>query len=71
MAIKDPKGGLTAEGRRYFARKTGAQLKPGVKGATVSLDAKQARIAFDASQVSAETLAEAINRAGYKAVPTA
>jgi len=44
---------------------------PGVKGATVSLDAKQARIAFDASQVSAETLAEAINRAGYKAVPTA
>lgn len=33
MAIKDPKGGLTAEGRRYFARKEGAHLKPGVKGA--------------------------------------
>jgi hypothetical protein len=32
MAIKDPKGGLTAEGRRYFARKEGAHLKPGVKG---------------------------------------
>jgi hypothetical protein len=33
MAIKDPKGGLTAEGRAYFARKEGANLKPGVKGA--------------------------------------
>lgn len=32
MAIKDPQGGLTAEGRRYFARKEGAKLKPGVKG---------------------------------------
>lgn len=32
MPIKDPKGGLTAEGRRYFARKEGAHLKPGVKG---------------------------------------
>ena len=30
---KDPKGGLTAEGRRYFAKKEGAHLKPGVKGA--------------------------------------
>jgi hypothetical protein len=32
MAIKDPKGGLTAEGRRYFERKEGAHLKPGVRG---------------------------------------
>ena len=31
--IKDPKGGLTAAGRRYFKRKEGANLKPGVKGA--------------------------------------
>lgn len=28
---KDPKGGLTAAGRRKFAEKDGAQLKPGVK----------------------------------------
>lgn len=28
---KDPEGGLTAAGRREFARKEGAQLKPGVK----------------------------------------
>lgn len=28
---KDPKGGLTAAGRRAFKRKEGAQLKPGVK----------------------------------------
>jgi hypothetical protein len=32
MSIKDPSGGLTSEGRRYFARKEGAHLKPGVKG---------------------------------------
>ena len=30
---KDPKGGLTAAGRQYFAKKEGAHLKPGVKGA--------------------------------------
>lgn len=29
--IKDPKGGLTAAGRRKFKRETGANLKPGVK----------------------------------------
>ena len=29
---KDPKGGLTAEGRKYFAEKEGAHLKPGVTG---------------------------------------
>jgi len=31
MPIKDPKGGLTAEGRAYFKRKEGANLKPGVR----------------------------------------
>lgn len=31
--IKDPKGGLTAAGRRHFKEKEGADLKPGVKGA--------------------------------------
>jgi len=30
--LKDPKGGLTAAGRRAYARATGAELKPGVKG---------------------------------------
>ena len=30
--LKDPKGGLTAAGRRHFKRKEGANLKPGVKG---------------------------------------
>jgi hypothetical protein len=29
---KDPRGGLTAAGREYFAKKEGAHLKPGVKG---------------------------------------
>lgn len=28
---KDPKGGLTAAGRRAFAKKQGAHLRPGVK----------------------------------------
>lgn len=30
--LRDPKGGLTAAGRRFFARTEGANLKPGVKG---------------------------------------
>jgi hypothetical protein len=30
-ATKNPKGGLTAAGRREYARKEGAHLKPGVK----------------------------------------
>ena len=29
---KDPKGGLTAEGRRYFKEKEGLNLRPGVRG---------------------------------------
>ncbi|WP_239462000.1 DUF6321 domain-containing protein [Occallatibacter savannae] len=31
-AEKDPNGGLTAEGRKAFARKEGSHLRPGVKG---------------------------------------
>ena len=30
---KDPEGGLTAEGRKMFARKEGSHLRPGVTGA--------------------------------------
>ena len=30
--LRDPKGGLTAAGRRHFARTQGARLKPGVRG---------------------------------------
>lgn len=29
---KDPRGGLTPQGRAYFARKEGAHLQPGVQG---------------------------------------
>ena len=29
---RDPRGGLTAIGREYYAKKDGARLKPGVKG---------------------------------------
>ena len=29
---KDPRGGLTAKGRAYFAKKEGSHLKPGVTG---------------------------------------
>lgn len=31
--LKDPRGGLTAAGRRAFAKKDGSKLKPGVKKA--------------------------------------
>lgn len=46
------------------------EQQAGVKGCSVSLDLKQARIAHDADQVSAETLAETVQAAGYKASPT-
>lgn len=29
---RDPKGGLTAEGRKYFNKKEGSHLRPGVQG---------------------------------------
>ena len=32
-AGKDPKGGLTVQGRKFFKEKEGSNLKPGVKGA--------------------------------------
>ena len=31
-ALKNPKGGLPAAGRAYFAKKEGSHLKPGVQG---------------------------------------
>ena len=31
--LKDPKGGLTAAGRKHFKETEGANLKPGIKGA--------------------------------------
>lgn len=30
--LRDPRGGLTAAGRKHYAEKEGARLKPGVKG---------------------------------------
>jgi hypothetical protein len=32
VKLKDPKGGLTAAGRKRFAEKDGSHLKPGVTG---------------------------------------
>src|SRR5262245_6204405 len=38
-SVKDPRGGLTPAGRAEFARKEGAQLKPGIKKAKVDMTA--------------------------------
>ncbi|MES1945142.1 putative heavy-metal scavenger protein [Salinisphaera sp. PC39] len=43
------------------------EQQAGVKGVTVSLESKQARIAHDADQTSAHTLAQAVQEAGYTA----
>ena len=43
------------------------EQQAGVKGVSVSLDARQARIAHDGNQVSPETLAKAVQDAGYTA----
>lgn len=44
--IKDPKGGLTAAGRRHFKKKEGANLKPGVKGAADTPEKKRRKGSF-------------------------
>ena len=40
---KDPKGGLTAEGRAVFRRKEGAHLRPGVKKAKCEMTLEEMR----------------------------
>lgn len=42
---------------------------PGVKGTTISLESKQARVAYDPAQTSAEAIASAVRDAGYTATP--
>ena len=44
--IKDPKGGLTAAGRKHFKRKEGANLKPGVKGAANTPEKRRRKGSF-------------------------
>ena len=44
--IKSPKGGLTAAGRKYFKRKEGANLKPGVKGKANTPEKKRRKGSF-------------------------
>ncbi len=46
------------------------EQQAGVKGVTVSLESKQARIAHDADQVAAKALVQAVQDAGYTATPT-
>ncbi len=42
-ATKDPKGGLTAAGRKAFARKDGSKLKPGVQKPQSEISAEEMR----------------------------
>lgn len=39
--LKDPKGGLTAAGRKHFAKTEGAHLKPGVKKVRTAEDERR------------------------------
>lgn len=43
---KDPRGGLTSKGRSYYNRKTGSNLKPGVKGKADSPQKKRRKGSF-------------------------
>ena len=43
---KDPKGGLTAEGRRVYNEATGGHLKPGVKGEPKNAEEKKRKGSF-------------------------
>lgn len=43
---KDPRGGLTAKGREYYNKKTGGNLKPGVKGAADTPEKRKRKGSF-------------------------
>ncbi len=43
---KDPKGGLTAAGRKFYNEQTGGHLKPGVKGVPDTPEKKQRKGSF-------------------------
>ena len=43
---KDPKGGLTAEGRRIYNEATGGHLRPGVKGVADTAEKKRRKGSF-------------------------
>ena len=43
---KDPKGGLTAAGRKFYNEQTGGHLKPGVKGAANTTEKKRRKGSF-------------------------
>ena len=45
---KDPEGGLTPAGRRYFARTEGANLKPPVTGKPKTKRQKSRKVSFAA-----------------------
>lgn len=40
-AIRNPRGGLTAAGRRAFARQTGAHLQPGVRKSVAEMSPQE------------------------------
>jgi hypothetical protein len=42
-SLKDPRGGLTAAGRRAFARREGAHLRPGVKKPVARMSPQEMR----------------------------
>jgi hypothetical protein len=43
---KDPKGGLTAAGRKFYNEETGGHLRPGVKGAADTPEKKKRKGSF-------------------------
>ena len=43
---KDPKGGLTAAGRKFYNEQTGGHLRPGVKGAADTPEKKKRKGSF-------------------------
>lgn len=44
--LKNPKGGLTEAGRRHYAKKEGAHLKPGVTGKADTPEKKKRKGSF-------------------------
>ncbi len=45
------------------------EQQDGIKGCTVSLEDRQARIAYDPERISADQIAQSVQGAGYTATP--
>jgi len=66
---QDPEGGLTAEGRKAFARKEDSNLRPGVKGPADTPEKMRRKGIISAPELHSSSRSHAGQRAAYASCP--